>query len=239
MKRAANTLFYSLLAASVAAHLVLLWLLPYSPLRPPPPVRRIFPVRLLERTIPAPVAPARARAPARKPSMAQTPAPEPALPVPPPQPAPAVQEPEPAPATLVEFPEAAVAAVELAAPAAAEGPAAAVSVSGSGDAAEAQAGAEIAAYQAMLSALRSRIERDIRYPGIARANGWQGTVLLVARMDGGGHLLGTLVRRSSGYETLDRAAASLLRKIMKGAPVPNPLRQPVSIEIPIVYELRN
>jgi len=236
MKRAANSLFYSLLAASVAAHLFLLWLLPYSPLRPPPqPVRRIFPVRLLERTIPAPVAPARARAPTRKSSIAQAPAPEPELPVPPPEPAPVVQEPEPAPA--------AAAIEEQATPPAAEGPPAAVSVSvrggGDGDAAEAQAGAEIAAYQAMLSALRSRIERDIRYPGIARANGWQGTVLLVARMDGGGHLLGTLVRRSSGYETLDRAAASLLRKIMKGAPVPNPLRQPVSIEIPIVYELRN
>lgn len=233
MKRAANSLFYTLLGVSAAAHLVLLWLLPYSPLRPPPqPVRRIFPVRLLERTIPAPVAPARARAPAHKSSTIHTP-------VPPPQPAPVVQEPEPAPETAVEFAGAAAATPEPAVHAAAEGPPAAVSASGGDDASEAQAGAEVAAYQAMLSALRSRIERDIRYPGIARANGWQGTVLLVARLDGGGHLLETLVRRSSGYETLDRAAASLLRRVTKGAPVSNPLGRPVSIEIPILYELRN
>ena len=44
----------------------------------------------------------------------------------------------------------------------------------------------------------------------------------------------SIVRRSSGYEILDRAAATLVRKV---TPVANPLGMPVTIDVPIVYEL--
>ncbi len=75
----------------------------------------------------------------------------------------------------------------------------------------------------------------IRYPAIARANGWQGTVIVAVRLDAAGKLEQTIIRQSSGYEILDRAAAALLKKV---TPVANPLSLPVTIEIPIVYELK-
>ena len=66
----------------------------------------------------------------------------------------------------------------------------------------------------------SRIVREIGYPALARARGWQGTVVLSVRLDSVGRLVQIVVRRSSGYEVLDRAAAALLRKV---TPVSNPL----------------
>jgi protein TonB len=98
-----------------------------------------------------------------------------------------------------------------------------------------QAGTEIAAYQAILSTLRGRIVANIRYPAIARANGWEGTVVVAVRLDAAGRLVQAIVRHSSGHEVLDRAAAALLKRV---TPVANPLSLPVTIEIPIVYELR-
>jgi protein TonB len=94
--------------------------------------------------------------------------------------------------------------------------------------------AEVAATHAVLSSLRSRILKKIRYPPLARANGWKGTVLVELLLDERGLLQGLAVRRSSGYTALDRAAESLLRAV---TPVNNPLRRPLRIEVPIVYEL--
>jgi len=97
-----------------------------------------------------------------------------------------------------------------------------------------QPSAEIAAYQLILSTLRSRIVESIRYPAIARANGWEGTVLVAVRLDARGKLEQAVVRRSSGHEVLDRAALTLLRKV---APVANPLAVPITIETTITYKL--
>jgi protein TonB len=102
-------------------------------------------------------------------------------------------------------------------------------------AAPAQPGAEVAAYAAILSTLRSRIVEEIRYPPLARVKGWQGTVVVALRLDAAGSLLQAVVRRSSGYEVLDRAASALMKKV---TPVKNPLELPLTIEIPIVYELK-
>ena len=48
-------------------------------------------------------------------------------------------------------------------------------------------------------------------------------------------LLQAIIRQSSGYEVLDRAAVTLMRKL---TPVENPLAEPVTIEVPILYELK-
>jgi protein TonB len=96
--------------------------------------------------------------------------------------------------------------------------------------------AEIAATQAVLSSLRARIVEKKRYPALARANNWQGTVLLEVLLDGEGRLEGLAVRRSSGYTVLDRAAAALARSV---TPVDNPLGRPLRIEVPIAYELKD
>ena len=109
------------------------------------------------------------------------------------------------------------------------------SVPASVAAAPIQPSAEIAAYKAILSILRERIISETRYPAIARANGWKGRVILAVRLDEKGKLLQAVVRQSSGYEVLDRAAVTLMRKI---TPVENPLAEPVTIEVPILYELK-
>jgi protein TonB len=226
MTRRAGLLFPAAVSLSAAAHLLALFLWPYSPA---PPVRgqpEPIPVRLLEaprpapRTSPAPGPRATRAVPQLQPA-----------PAPPPEP---VAPPEPEPETVVSS-----SPLELAPPGIAS---AEVMEQHAGEPAGTSAdspralSAEIAATQAVLSSLRSRIVEKIRYPALARANNWQGTVLLEMLLDGEGRLEGLAVRRSSGYTVLDRAAAALVRSV---TPVENPLGRPLRIEVPIDYELKD
>jgi periplasmic protein TonB len=238
MRQRAGILFPSAIAISAAAHLLVVLLVPYRPETPRQTAARVLiPVSLIE-------APPAAR-PSAAPKIERRPAPQqsaiesqqPAAQEPPRvEDAPTaevlpIQDVEQQPATeepgaLLLQPEAASAPIDASAPAA--GPTAQPTAS-------TQPNAEIAAYAAILSALRGRIVQEIRYPALARANGWKGTVVVAVRIDAAGVLLQAIIRQSSGYEVLDRAAIALVRKV---TPVSNPLALPVSIEIPIVYELR-
>jgi protein TonB len=244
MKRSANALFYPSIGISAMAHLFLLLFLPYRAVQPSrSPVRELIPIRLFQ-------APPAARAPAIQPSVTRQAAadvqverePLAVQQIPPNEQAPPVEKvPLPGQETLLALEEASSPAPEAraiteqaegegqAAPAVAQEAAATRLVE------VAEPSAEIAGYQAILSTLRGRIVEAIRYPAIARASGWKGTVVLSVRLDAAGRLLETIVRRSSGFEVLDRAAAALLRKV---TPVSNPLGRALSIEIPIVYELK-
>jgi protein TonB len=240
MSRRSTLLFPTALGISAAAHLLLLFLWPYSPARPAQQPPEPIPVRLVEapRPIPKPAPRPQAVPPATQ-SLAPEQAPAPAAqPVVPPAAVPPA-EPEPQPAVPQE-------PLELAPPEPASGlapqeaagqeTAAAASPAGSGSGASAELAAEIAATQAVLSSLRGRIVEKIRYPALARANGWKGTVLLELVLDETGALQGLAVRRSSGYAVLDRAASALVRSV---TPVDNPLGRPLCIEVPIAYELKD
>ncbi len=225
MSQRAGLLFPAALGISAAAHLLMLFLWPYSPLRParlpPEPIA----VRLLQTPRPAARPAAAPSRQAARPAL-QSPAPEPApLPELVPRPEPAPQPPAEAPLELT--PPAPVAA---AGPQAVEGESPATT-----DGAASLAG-EIAATQAVLASLRARIAEKIRYPALARANNWQGKVLLQLALDQDGRLLGLAVRRSSGYAVLDRAAAAVLRSV---TPVDNPLGRPLQLEYEIAYELKD
>lgn len=206
-----NTLFLAALALSAAAHLLAILLLPGLAPAAPRPERRLFSVTLVQ---PRPAVPMRSE-------------PRPAAP------APAATREEPAPAAAVdepipsEPPETAQAqdTVSPAVFAPAE-PA---------PTADTAARDEAAAIAGILSGLRAAITAQLRYPPLARSRGWQGTALVVARLDGSGALIEAAVRRSSGHELLDRSALALIRSV---TPVANPLGRPLSIEIPIAYELR-
>ena len=242
MKHSANALFYPAVGVSAMAHLLLLLFLPYRPAQPSrSPVRELIPIRLFQ-------APPAARAPAIQQPAARVPETAAPLENEPPviQQVPRIEEAPPVEEVPLPEQDAPLALEKALSPASearaiteqADGegqaaPAAAQNVTVSGPAAEPSA--EIAGYQAILSTLRGRIVERIRYPAIARASGWKGTVVLSVRLDAAGRLQETVVRRSSGYEVLDRAAAALLRKV---TPVPNPLARPLSIEIPIAYELK-
>ena len=220
MSQRAGLLFPAALGVSAAAHLLMLFLWPYSPVRParlpPEPIA----VRLLQAPRPAPLA-----APKR-----QAVRPEPQIPAP--EPAPLPQQPEPAPQPPAEAPlELAPPAPETAvSPQAVEGESPATT-----DGSTSLAG-EIAATQAVLVGLRARIAEKLRYPALARANNWQGKVLLQLALDQNGRLLGLAVRRSSGYAVLDRAAAAVLRSV---TPVDNPLGRPLQLDFEIAYELKD
>jgi protein TonB len=232
-------LFPAALGFSAVAHMLLLFLWPYAPARPVPQPPQPIPVRLLE-------------APRPKPQLASSP-PVPARrvvrPVPEPAPVAVEQSPQPIPQHAQESQEqAAESPLELAPPEAASSlapqeaagaePATVAPPAGSGSDASAAANlaAEVSATQAVLSSLRARIVEKIRYPSLARANGWKGTVLLELLLDERGALEALAVRRSSGYAVLDKAAASLVRAV---TPVDNPLGLPLRIEVPIAYELKD
>lgn len=230
MSRRAALLFPAALGVSAAAHLLALFLLPYNPAQPARRQPEPIPVRLLE----AAKNPSRPPAASRQATVRPEPVPvlaEPAQASPPEPEQPQAQQPESAsPESPLELapPESAVDNEPPMETSATEPRA--------GTGAEPNAlAAEIAAIQAVLSSLRGRIIEKIRYPPLARANGWKGTVLLEVLLDGEGRLQGLEVRRSSGYTMLDRAAAVLVRSV---TPVPNPLRRPLRIEIPIAYELK-
>jgi protein TonB len=254
MRDQANTVPILAVGISLIVHLLFLLLVPYrAPRLPESPAQLLIPVRLLEappspfaaaiqQSAPRPTepaAPAKSDAPERRgvPLIEEA---QPIAEILPPR-----RDLPPAPDRVVSPSTGTAAVTEGAsggqqASAASEqvgvgGPAAAAQPGGGVTAAAAQPGAEIAAYQVILSTLRGRIVESIRYPVFARANGWEGTVILAVWLDAAGGLEQTIVRQSSGYEILDRAAAALLKKV---TPIANPLSRPVTIEIPIAYELK-
>ena len=232
MKDRASVLPMAAAGISLMAHVVVLLFVPYrAPRLPEPPARELIPVRLLElppaaraprirQSVPRPLAPmppaeASRSESAEESSMEFAPPEEP------------VSTPEPIPSPV---PQGAGSMPTETKPVVGSEPAGAGAPTDA-----ARPGAEIAAYQLILSTLRARIVESIRYPAIARANGWEGTVVVAVRLDAAGRLEQAVVRRTSGHEVLDRAAAALLKKI---TPVANPLSQPITIEIPIAFELK-
>jgi TonB family protein len=237
MTRRAALLFPAALGVSAAAHILLLFLLPYAPAQPAARPSALIPVSILERPPPTPPPPAAPRqlvvcvAPA-VPRVEPAPVAAPEVqPVSPPAPQPEVAQ------SPLELATLEPAADQTAASSGWE-PSTAGASSETGTKAGAAHGslsAEIAATQAVLSSLRGRIAEKIRYQALARSRGWKGAVLLVAFSDNQGRLQHLVVRKSSGYSVLDQTAAALVRRV---TPIGNPLGRSLSIEIPIVHELK-
>lgn len=86
--------------------------------------------------------------------------------------------------------------------------------------------------------LRTRVEELKHYPHVARANRWEGRVVLRAVIGEDGQLVDLKVSESSGHSILDEAALEVLKK---AAPLtlPQPLGPPqVVVQVPISYKLR-
>jgi periplasmic protein TonB len=229
MTRRSNGLLLSAAAVSVAVHLLLLLLVPWRPMQPRRVSREVVPVRLVHVAPPV-------RQPLPPKRVVEQSLPERVTVAPEPLVQPTQQEVRLAsePAAEVTTAQQEVSSVESP-PEAAGSPASTAEARSPAAPVAVQPSAEIAAYQAILSALRGRALREIRYPPLARANGWKGTVIVALRLDGVGKLQQAIVRQSSGYEVLDRAATRLVERI---TPVANPLGIPLSIEVPITYELK-
>jgi protein TonB len=61
--------------------------------------------------------------------------------------------------------------------------------------------------------LLADLARHFDYPLVARARGWQGTVLLGLRVESDGHLDQVHIENSSGYAVLDRSALNSVNRL--------------------------
>ncbi len=93
----------------------------------------------------------------------------------------------------------------------------------------ARPGAEIAAYQLILSTLRARIVESIRYPAIARANGWEGTVVVAETQTAG---RGRLGRTWHSPPATNLYCSVLLRPALAPAVVPQLALSPLGGWLP-------
>lgn len=87
---------------------------------------------------------------------------------------------------------------------------------------------------AIISSFVDKIESAKHYPYIARRRGIQGTVLIFVHLNKKGELKDVVLRKSSGYEILDKSAVELIKK---ATPFRHGYHSNLKIEIPITYKL--
>ncbi len=89
-------------------------------------------------------------------------------------------------------------------------------------------------FSSVIQGIRKKIIQKKIYPYAARKKGIQGIVFILLKLDEQGYLIELRVTQSSGYKILDKAAVSLIKKVV---PYEHGTGQPISIEIPIKYSL--
>jgi protein TonB len=91
------------------------------------------------------------------------------------------------------------------------------------------------AKQAILAALVASLEQEKRYPAAARRLGVEGLVMAQVQIDGAGRIVGAGVKGSAD-PLLEKAAADALQRVQKKWR-PIPLPEPVTVNVPIRYNL--
>jgi protein TonB len=85
--------------------------------------------------------------------------------------------------------------------------------------------------------ISKRVEELKRYPAMARADRLEGRVVIRAVVKDDGHLADIQIAKSSGHETLDRAAIEVLQQAFP-VPMLRALGKPrVTIHVPLSYRL--
>jgi protein TonB len=88
-------------------------------------------------------------------------------------------------------------------------------------------------------ALIGAAKRNRFYPEHAIERGWQGRVDVRLSFGADGGIAAARVRRSSGFDPLDRQALEMLRKAAALTPVPPALQsREFSVDVPVVFELK-
>ncbi|MBC8461723.1 MAG: energy transducer TonB [Deltaproteobacteria bacterium] len=89
-----------------------------------------------------------------------------------------------------------------------------------------------------LKEVRQKIERVKKYPGAASKFGVEGTVYVKFTILPNGNVEEVEVARSSGYETLDKAAVLAIKTAAPFLPFPKAIRrESLRIEVPLVFKL--
>ncbi len=78
------------------------------------------------------------------------------------------------------------------------------------------------------------VQKNIKYPFVARRMGWEGKVLISFLLTKNGEIKYLKVEKSSGYKILDENALKTIKRCSKYFPIP-PVD--VKIKLPIVYKL--
>jgi len=91
-------------------------------------------------------------------------------------------------------------------------------------------------YSSIFEGLYKRIMAYKIYPNAARRKGLEGIVLISLILDRNGNLLEVNIKQSSGHKVLDRAALSLVKKVV---PYEHNLEKDITIEIPVKYNFAN
>ena len=89
-------------------------------------------------------------------------------------------------------------------------------------------------YSEAVEGLRRRIMKNKIYPQVARKRNIEGVVQVLLTLDAQGQLLELTILESSGSKILDKAALSLIKKVL---PYDHGLGQEFSVKIPIRYDL--
>ncbi len=90
------------------------------------------------------------------------------------------------------------------------------------------------------SAVMGAANRYKRYPRIAQENNGQGRVEVTLRVRANGSIASLDIKKSAGYEALDRQALDMIREANSRTPLPEVLRgREFAIDIPVVFSLRD
>lgn len=92
-------------------------------------------------------------------------------------------------------------------------------------------------YGWLTDSLRRRVESLKAYPRLARAQGWEGRVVVRATIKDDGNLLDAVVTESSGYASLDEDAVKLMHRVCPVHLTQDLGKSTIAVMIPIRYRL--
>jgi protein TonB len=90
--------------------------------------------------------------------------------------------------------------------------------------------------QAILAALIASLELEKRYPAAARRLGIEGLVMAQVQIDSMGRIVGTGIKGSGSDPMLEKATSDALQRVQKKWR-PVPLSEPITVNVPIRYNL--
>jgi len=86
--------------------------------------------------------------------------------------------------------------------------------------------------------VRSELSRYLRYPAVARRNGWEGSVVISMVITEEGRINGIHLVQSSGYDVLDRATITAIRQVRTIKKIAGLLAgNTTSITLPVQFRL--
>lgn len=90
----------------------------------------------------------------------------------------------------------------------------------------------------LLGEIYNRLSQYLDYPDRARRRGWEGAVMIGFNVDKQGFLHNVHLTRTSGYNLLDNAALSAVKKV-NNIPVNEwgSVFKPVALQLPVIYRL--